>query len=258
MDKGVKRFDLRLLILTLLPLIVFLVFWQLATGNSQRLTFFYGSPVAIFNGLVSKIASGEFFKDLYITGLETVLGFIIGNVAGTILGLSLWYNRLVFDISRPYIVALGSIPVFALAPLVVIWFGTGLLSKVVMATLSTILVALVQAYNGAMEVDPLQLDLIKSLNGTKRQTLMKIVVPSSLSWVISAFRMNVGLALMGAFIGEFISSEAGLGYLIITSGGVYNIPMIFVGLLGIILLAMILTWAVGKLERKILHWKYIA
>lgn len=256
--KVFKKPDFAKNLLALTPLIVFLVAWQLLTGHSERLIFFYGSPLAIFNGLVDKISSGIFFMDLGVTGLETLLGFLIGNIGGTLIGLALWYNKTVFNIARPYIVALGAIPVFALAPLIIIWFGTGLMSKVVMSVISTILVALIQAYNGAMEVDPLQLDLMKSLGATKRQTLIKIVVPSSLSWVVSAFRMNVGLALMGAFIGEFISSEKGLGYLIITSGAVYNIPMVFVGLIGIILLALSLTWIVGKIEKRILVWKFIS
>ena len=126
----------------LVLLVVLLGAWELVTAQSKQTAFLFGSPSAIFGFLVAMWKDGSFFRDTYVTGLETVLGFVLGNVLGTVLGLLLWYSRFVSRVVQPFIVALGSIPIIALAPMVIIWFGTGLVSKIAMSTLSVVVVAL--------------------------------------------------------------------------------------------------------------------
>ena len=238
-----------------LLLALLLSVWEYVTAQDRQTAFLFGSPSAIFGFLVGMWQDGSLFRDTYVTGLETVLGFFIGNVLGTVIGLSLWYSQLVSRVVHPFVVALGSIPIIALAPLVIIWFGTGLTSKVAMATLSVVVVALVTSYKGAMSVDPDQINLMRTLGASKAQIFRKLVIPASLSDIFAGLKLTVGFALIGAIIGEFMSSSEGLGHAIFKAGSLYIIPKVFAALVVTIALALLLTYLVGKLERLLTPWQ---
>lgn len=210
--------------------------------------FFFGIPSKIASYIFYKTLDGSLLYDFVLTFVETVVGFIAGNILGTLLGLSLWFSKKVFEIAKPYIIALGSAPIFALAPLMIIWFGTGIFSKIMMATLSTLFVAMFQAYSGASDVNKDYITLLNTFKANKNQVFRKLIVPSSVVWVISAFKMNVGFALLGAFIGEYISSNAGLGHLILVASGLFDISLVLVGVLMMVLIALILNYFILKIE----------
>ncbi len=128
------------------------------------------------------------------------------------------------------------------------------MSKIVLVTLSTLALAVTQSYKGAMEIDINKINMVKSFGANKNQIFKKLVVPSSLSWVLSAIKLNIGVALLGAFIGEFISSSAGLGYYIIRSSGLYNIPAVFAGIVLIVLIALFLNFIADIIEKKVAPW----
>jgi NitT/TauT family transport system permease protein len=236
----------------------FLGFWEWAAAQDRQTAFLFGSPSAIAGFLVTMWQDGSLVRDSWVTGLETVLGFVMGNVLGTALGLSLWYSRFVSRVVQPFIIALGSIPIIALAPIVIIWFGTGLASKVAMSTLSVVVVALVTSYKGAMSVDPDQVNLMRTLGARKSQIFRKLVVPASLTDIFVGMKLTVGFALIGAIIGEFMSSSEGLGHAIFKAGSLYIIPKVFAALVATIALALLLTWLVGKLERLLTPWRHEA
>jgi len=141
--------------------------------------------------------------------------------------------------TKPYLIILGALPVFALGPILIFWFGTGILSKIVIGFLATFVIALMQAYNGASRTDNNLLILIQSFGGSKMDSFKKVVIPSSLFWVLAGIRINISMALLGAFIGEFISSEAGLGHEIIMAEGLFNVNQIWVGVIGLVLIALL-------------------
>jgi NitT/TauT family transport system permease protein len=229
--------------------------WEWAVLDDRQRAFLFGSPSAIWGFLVQMWHDGSLFRDTYVTGLETVLGFLLGNALGTLIGLSLWYSQFVARVVQPFVVAIGSIPIIALAPIMIIWFGTGLASKVAMATLSVVVVALVTSYKGAMSVDPDKINLFRTLGATKLQIFRRLVIPSALTDIFAGLRLTVGFALIGAIIGEFMSSSEGLGHAIFRAGSLYNIPRVFAALVATIALALALTWVVGKLERLLTPWK---
>jgi len=239
----------------LLLLAVLLASWEYATSRSKQTAFLFGSPSATADFLVKMWQDGSLVRDSWVTGLETVLGFLVGNVLGTVLGLSLWYSRFVSRVVQPFVVALGSIPIIALAPIVIIWFGTGLASKIAMSTLSVVVVALVTSYKGATSVDPDQINLMRTLGATKRHIFQKLVVPASLVDIFAGLKLTVGFALIGAIIGEFMSSSEGLGHAIFKAGSLYIIPKVFAALVATIALALLLAFAVGKLERLLTPWR---
>jgi NitT/TauT family transport system permease protein len=229
--------------------------WEYAVAGRALNAFLFGSPSAIWAFLVKMWHDGSLVRDTWITGLETLLGFVLGNAIGTVLGLGLWYSRFVSRVVQPFVIALGSIPIVALAPIVIIWFGTGLGSKVAMSTLSVVVVALVIAYKGALSVDQDQQNLMRTLGASKRQIFRRLVMPSSLGDIFAGLKLTVGFALIGAIIGEFMSSAEGLGHAIFKAGSLYIIPKVFAALVATVALALVLTFIVGKVEKALMPWR---
>jgi NitT/TauT family transport system permease protein len=251
---GIKE-SVLVLLCQLALLGVFLWGWEAVTAKRALNSFLFGSPSAIFGFLVQMWKDGSLIRDTYITGGETLLGFALGNVIGTVIGLSLWYSRFVSRVIQPFVIAIGSIPIIALAPIVIIWFGTDLASKVAMATLSVVVVALVTAYKGAMSVDPDQINLMLTLGARKRHIFQKLVVPASLGDIFAGLKLTVGFALIGAIVGEFMSSKDGLGHAIFKAGSLYIVPKVFAALTVTIALALVLSFLVGRLERMLSPWR---
>jgi NitT/TauT family transport system permease protein len=239
-------------------LALLLGFWHRMTANNRQAAFMFGSPSAIAGFLWQMAVDGSLWRDSYVTGLETLLGFLVGNCVGTVIGLSLWYSRFVSRVVEPFVIALGSIPIIALAPIIIIWFGTGLISKVAMSTLSVVIVALVTSYKGAVGVDPDQINLLLTLGASKFQIFRKLVVPASLTDIFAGLKLTVGFALIGAIVGEFMSSSEGLGHAIFKAGSLYVIPKVFAALVATIALALLLTFAVGRIERLLMPWRRVS
>jgi NitT/TauT family transport system permease protein len=239
----------------LVILAAFLAFWEHATSRNSAVAFMFGSPSAIAGFLGQMARDGSLWRDTYVTGVETLLGFFVGNLFGTVIGLSLWYSRFVSRVVEPFVIALGSIPIIALAPIIIIWFGTGLISKVAMSTLSVVIVALVTSYKGAVGVDADQINLMRTLGASKFQIFRKLVVPASLTDIFAGLKLTVGFALIGAIVGEFMSSSEGLGHAIFKAGSLYVIPKVFAALVVTIALALFLTFIVGKIERLLMPWR---
>lgn len=223
-------------VIVLLPGLVFLLFWEWMThGNDNRL-FFFSAPSRIAMTFLSDIQTIGLWQDIGYTAFAAFCGLLIGTVCGSALGITLWTSPRFAVISKPYIAILGAIPVFALAPMMIIWFGIGLWSKIMMAAFAVCLVACAQAYEGAQQTAKHHLLFARSLAASKLRIVRMIILPGALRWVMAGIRMNIGFALIGTFIAEFISSEHGLGHYILKAGGLYDMPRVFTG---IILIAMV-------------------
>lgn len=247
---------LRITFAQVLVAIVLLGLWELGTMNSKVNAFLFGSPSEIGRDLVTMVRNGSIWTDTYITGIETLAGFALGNLLGVAVGLALWYSRFVSRVVQPFILALGSIPVIALAPIVIIWFGTGFASKLAMSTLSVVVVALIIAYKGATGVDPDQINLMRSLGASRHQIFRHLVVPASLTDIFAGLQLTIGFALVGAIIGEFMSSSQGLGHAIFKAGSLYVIAQVFAELVVTCALALVLSAIVSKIERMLLPWRH--
>ncbi len=236
-------------------LAVCLALWEVAARQGWISTFLFASPSKILAVLARQFESGQLFNDIRVTTTETILGFIVGGIGGSILGLALWYSQLVARLTRPFIAAIGSIPVLAVAPLIIIWFGTDILSKVVIVAFSCVVVSLMSSYSGAQQVDQDEINLMRSFGATRNQIFLKVVVPSSMSWVISGLQLNIGFALIGAIVGEYISSESGVGHSILVGSANFAIDTVLAGLLVVMVLVTCFNVIVRVLERWILPWK---
>jgi NitT/TauT family transport system permease protein len=232
-----------------------LALWEVLARTGAISTFLFASPSLVWDALVQQAARGELVTDFLITANETALGFLIGAVGGSLLGLLLWYSRLVARVSAPYISALGSIPVLAVAPLLIIWFGTDMLSKVVIVAFSCVVVSLTNAYRGALDVDQDELNLMRSFGASRHQIFFKVVVPASMTWVVSGLKLNVGFAVIGAIVGEYISSSAGIGHSIQVASANFSLARVMAGLVMVVLLVALLQLVMYAVERLLLPWK---
>ena len=242
-------------ILQLLTVVGVFVAWQLAASAGWVSAFLVGAPLGIGKTFIAGVRDGSLFYDTWITVYEATLGFVIGTIIGSIVGLMLWTSIFLARLTEPFIVALNSVPKIALAPIVILWFGTGLVSKVALAVSSTALVALIAAYQGAKDADPDLQALMISMGANKRQVFFGVVVPSTVPVIISTFRINIGFGLVGAVVGEFISSKRGLGHLIYEASGLYDLNTVWMGLFVLMAVGFVLYHAIDALERRLLPWK---
>jgi NitT/TauT family transport system permease protein len=222
--------------------------WQAGADHGWIDGFFWSKPSAIFATLITFFTEGDAFTDISFTFRSTIFGFLIGTTLGSTLGLSFWWSRNYAAIVQPYVICFESLPKLALAPLVVLVFGIGLASKVAIATALTLVVSTLTAYAGVKAVDPDQERLFYSLGASRTQVFFKLVMPFCLPWIISVLRVNIGLALTGAIVGEFIAAQHGLGRQILYAGQTYDIALVWVAVLVLSSLAMVMYVAVSWIE----------
>jgi NitT/TauT family transport system permease protein len=223
--------------------------WEIAANSGAIDAFFWSRPSAIFNTLLIFFTAGEAWTDIAFTFRSTIFGFLLGTTAGSLLGLSFWWSKNYAAIVQPYIICFESLPKLALAPLIILVFGLGLGSKVAIASALTFVVSTLTTFAGVKAVDPDSERLFYSLGATRLQVFRKLVVPYCLPWIISVLRVNIGLALTGAIVGEFIASQHGLGRAILYAGQTYDIALVWVAVLVLSTLAIIMYAAVSRLER---------
>jgi NitT/TauT family transport system permease protein len=223
--------------------------WQAAAELGWIDGFFWSKPSAIYATLIKFFAEGDAWTDIGFTFRSTIFGFLLGTTCGSLLGLSFWWSRNYAAIVQPYIICFESLPKLALAPLVILVFGMGLASKVAIATALTLVVSTLTAYAGVKAIDSDSEKLFYSLGATRWQVFRKLVVPFCLPWIISVLRVNIGLALTGAIVGEFIASQHGLGRAILYAGNTYDIALVWVAVLVLSTLAVVMYVAISRLER---------
>jgi NitT/TauT family transport system permease protein len=233
----------------------FFALWEIGVRAGWISAFLVGSPFGIFAEGYKMLMSGDLLSDTWYTLFEAILGFVIGTIVGSLLGLALWYSAFVARLVEPFIVAINSVPKIALAPIVVLWFGTGLVSKVMLSVSLTAIVALIAAYQAAKDADVDLQSLLISMGADKHQVFFKAVVPSTLPSIIATFRINIGFGLVGAVVGEFISSQRGLGHLIYTASSLYDLNTVWVGLFTLMIMGFVLYYVIDIIERTSLPWK---
>lgn len=216
--------------------------------------FILPSPALVWRKFLS-MAAGSLWLHVGVTLMEIALGLGIGLSAAFVLGYLLGKHRSLERIAAPYIVASQSIPVVAIAPLIVIWLGSGLASKVAVTALITFFPTLVATIVGVRSVDPDLRDLMRSLRATRSQMFWKLELPAALPMILGGLKLSATLAVVGAVVGEFMGATAGLGYLINLGRGVLDTPMIFVAIFMLVLIAQALYLAVLLLEARLLHWQ---
>ncbi|MBN9426813.1 MAG: ABC transporter permease [Burkholderiales bacterium] len=232
---------------TLLPPVYF--------ENPHQAAFFFGEPLKVFGRIVDWFVSGEIFVHLGVTLFETMAAFVIGTVLGLAMGMWLALSPSAAALLDPYITALNSMPRVILAPIFSVWFGLGVWSKVALGFTLVFFIVFFNVYQGVREVSPNVLASARMLGASKRQLLRHVYLPSATSWVFSSLHTSVGLAFVGAVVGEYLGSARGVGYLILQAEGTFDINTVFAGILVLTAFALILDAVVGIIERRLMKWQ---
>jgi NitT/TauT family transport system permease protein len=251
-------------------LVFMLVSWHLVSRNEQT-AFFLGEPVKVAgrvwswfvpvevpaNALFPEGLPGraDIYRHLGVTLLETVLAFGIGTVLGLAMGLWLALAPTASAILDPYIKALNSMPRVILAPIFALWFGLGIWSKVALAVTLVFFIVFFNVYQGVREVSPVILANARMLGANRKQLLRTVYLPSATSWVFSSLHTSVGLAFVGAVVGEYLGSARGVGYLILQAEGTFDVNTVFAGIVVLTAFALLLDGLVGRIERRLMKWQ---
>lgn len=246
-----SRLAAPLVLLTVVALWALLVAWQ------KYPPFILPSPALVWQKFLLMAADGSILFHIGVTLVEIALGLLIGLSAASGLGYLLGKHRALENIAAPYIVASQSIPIVAIAPLVVIWMGSGLASKVAVTALITFFPALIATIVGIRSVDPDLHDLMRSLRASRWQLFWKLELPAALPMIFGGLKLSATLAVVGAVVGEFMGANAGLGYLVNLGRGLLDTPMMFVAILLLVVIAQSLHFAVAALETRLLHWQKV-
>src|SRR5262252_4273447 len=255
--------QLRILQLWVLALLVGVWYALTAPGlipnfyfeQDNRAAFFFGEPQKVFWVIVDWFATGEIFRHLAITLLETALGFVIGAALGLVIGLWLALSPTASAVLDPYIKGFNSMPRVVLAPIFAVWFGLGIWSKVALGVTLVFFVVFFNVYQGVREVSPNIIASARMLGAGKGHRLRHIYLPSAMSWVFASLHNAVGLAFVGAVVGEYLGSSRGVGYLILQAEGTFDINTVFAGILVLTAFALLLDTAVGVVERRLMTWQ---
>jgi NitT/TauT family transport system permease protein len=217
--------------------LLLLLAWEFASRGSERVSFFLSRPSQVWDALVAMAISGTLLTDVGVTAGEALLGTGAGTVLGSAVGLALWLSKRATSVAAPFVVVAANFPIFALAPAAIVWLGIGIGMKVFLAAFATFFVSLNLAHQGAKLAQEQFGGVFDGFRASRWDTYRKIIVPGALDAVFNSMRVNVGLGILGAFIGEFIASEQGLGREIIRASGLYQIDRVFAASLCIIALA---------------------
>ncbi|HTI45545.1 MAG TPA: ABC transporter permease [Casimicrobiaceae bacterium] len=222
---------------------------------ARNTAFFFGKPVEVAKVIVDWFASGKIYPHLGITLIETLLAFAAGSVLGLAIGLWLALSPTASALADPYITALNAMPRVILAPIFAVWFGLGIVSKVALGVTLVFFIVFFNVYQGVKEVSPVVLANARMLGASRRQLLTHIYLPSATSWVFSSLHTSVGMAFVGAVVGEYLGSAKGVGYLILQAEGVFDINTVIAGIVVLTAFALLLDYAVTKIETRLLVWR---
>jgi NitT/TauT family transport system permease protein len=229
-----------------------IVGWEIFTRLKIIDPYFFSSPMTIVSTSYVAATQGTLYLDIGYTSAATIVGFLIGVTSGALIGLSTWWSQIYGRVSEPYLVTFNAIPKLALAPILIIIFGIGFESKVALAVALTIVPAAMAACGGVKSVDKDLETLLFSLGARRFQVFAKVVVPWAMPWIVSSLRVNIGLALAGAIVGEFIASRFGVGRMILYAGQIMDINLVWVGVVVLSILALVMYAAVTTAERYLL------
>ncbi|GAB3123942.1 ABC transporter permease [Novispirillum itersonii] len=239
----------------LLLVVVLFGGWELGVKAGMIDPFFFPSPLSIGGKVVEWVSDTSFYRHLNITVLETVLGYVVGTLLGVVIGVWLGLARRAARILDPFIKAINAIPRVVLAPVFVLWLGLGLWSKVALAVTLVFFITFFNALQGVREVNPVILSNSRILGASRFDMLRHVYLPAAATWILSSLRTSVGFAVVGAIIGEYLGSSAGLGHLIAQSEGNFDAVGVFAGIVVLAIFVLVIDTLLTWLEGRLITWK---
>lgn len=250
--KKIRQRKILILSAQLFILVAFFALWEVSADLKLTDPFITSQPSRILKTLVNLYTEGKLFYHTWVTCYETMVGFILGTIIGTVIAVILWWSEFLSKVLEPYLVVLNSLPKIALGPIFIVWIGAGPVSIIVIALTISLIVTILEVLNGFLAVDQDKIKLVKIFGAGRLQVLTKVVLPSSFPVIINAFKINVGLSWVGVIVGEFLVSKAGLGYLIVYGGQVFQLDLVMTSVLILSVAAALMYQGVVYLEKLLL------
>lgn len=248
--KKIKKQKKIILLSQLIIVILLFGTWELLARYNIINPFIYSSPSNIVKEIINLLIQKELFIHIFTTLKEVIIAFIIGTVLAFIISIIFYEFKIIAKIFDPFLTVLNSLPKVALGPIIIIICGANIKSIILMAILINIIVSITTIYNGFLHTDDIKLKLFKTFNASKKDILLKLVIPSSYQSIISCLKLNIALSLIGVISGEFLVSKQGIGYLIIYGTQVFNLNLVMVGILILLIISFALYKLVTLMENK--------
>ncbi len=255
---SLARSRANLIVLQVLVAVLAIGLWHVLTATNVLPPFFFSTPSDVFSRVVKWFAEGTIWRHLWVTLVESVLAFVIGSGAGALVGF--WFARKPFlaAVLDPYVKMINALPRVVLAPIFALWLGLGIWSKVALGVTLVFFVVFFNVYQGVKEVSHTVLANARMLGMSERQLMRHVYWPSALSWMFSSLHTSVGFAVVGAVVGEYLGSAAGLGYLIQQAEGVFDVAGVFAGMFVLAVFVLAIDGLVSAVERRLLVWRPLA
>ena len=249
--KRLKKEKIIITFFQILIIAIFIVIWQLLANFNIINTFIFSSPKKVLDTIINLYNTKDLFSHVWITIYETFLSFSIATILGTIIAAILWWFKQIHKIIEPYLTILNSLPKVALGPIIIIWFGAGIKSIIVMALLISLIITILNVYEGFNNVNQNKIKLMITLGAKKHQIFFKLIFPNSLDTIISTLKINVSMSLIGVIMGEFLVSKKGIGYLILYGSQVFNLSLVISGIFILCIVAALMYYFVSFIENKV-------
>lgn len=234
-------------------LLLFLTQWEITARLGWIDSFILSQPSRIGNTFLN-MAQNDLLMHLGVTVYETLVGFLLGVVFGTLLAIILWWSDFISKVSEPYLVVLNSLPKIALGPVIIVIAGAGTQAIIFMALAISLVVTVLEMLNGFRRTDPEYIRMAMSFGANKRQIFTKVVFPYNIATLFNSLKINIGLSLVGVIAGEFLVSKAGLGYLIVYGGQVFQLDLVMTSVIILAVVAALMYEAVVLLQKLVMKW----
>ena len=247
--RKVKLRKIEILVTQVLLVIAFIAIWEILAQTGKIDSFITSQPSRIVDTFMN-LSSNDLLEHLKITCIETLVGFVLGTLAGVIIAIILWWSPFISKVSEPFLVVLNSLPKTALGPVIIIWVGAGMPAIIVMAVSISLIVTILEILNGFLHTEEEKIKMAKTFNANKVQVLTKIVIPSNIPTFFNTLKVNIGLSLVGVISGEFLVSKGGLGYLIVYGGQVFQLDLVMTSVIILAVVAALMYESIVLLEKK--------
>ena len=254
-----RRFELDLrerseFVLVPVSFVTLVLLWEYGVRWFDVPAFVLPPPSAIWESLLSQLQTPRFWENLWVTTQEIIAGYLIGVISAFLIGVAVVQSRIIEKTVFPYVVAFQTVPKIALAPLFIIWFGFGMTSKILIAALVSFFPMLINVIEGLRSADQDQIELMRSLDATKRQIFFKVQLPNSMPFVFAGLDIGIVFAIIGAVVGEWVGARAGLGYQLLQFIYDFNIAGLFAVLIVLAVMGLIAHWTIRFLQRRVAGW----
>ncbi len=231
-------------------ILIFIIFiWEYLSRNNIINSFIYSSPSKIVKTIIDLYKQNNLFNHIWITVYETFISFSLATILGTFIAIILWYSVFLYRVIDPYLTVLNSLPKVALGPIIIILCGANINSIIIMALLISLIITISNVYSGFVNTDKSRIKLMKSFGASKYQILKYLIIPYNYYVIINSLKINVGMSLVGVIMGEFLVSKSGIGYLINYGSQVFNLNLVFAGIIILLVVSYLMYLLVLYIEK---------